>query len=271
MMRHLSRVAALLLVLCAGLPADARPRTVKQFIHNSGAAVGQQQFLGRFRVPARLGKLLGKVKFVAKRMRTRKVIQVTNKTLGSYVNSTKKGYLEVVVPANKGHVFFRYGKEVFDFYPKGFRVGAATRPNGSERYGMLIPLNKKQERKIQRYLKRLKKSGGKELGKYDFHGEGGFHCVTWMMRLAMAGKQHGGSKDLAQWLGGRKKDGSSMPRFSRFMLKKAAPVEAVVVYNSGNVKSRSELSRMAFDIMSSRQLRRANRQMNREQAIGYRP
>ena len=84
-------------------------------------------------------------------------------------------------------------------------------------------------------------------------------------------KQHGGSKNLAQWLGGRNKDGSSMPRFSRFMLKKAAPVEAVVVYNNDGIKSRGELSRMAFDIMSSRQLRRANREMNREQAIGYRP
>lgn len=269
-MIRISTVAALLVVLSAGFSADARPRTVKQFIHNTGTAVGQQQFLGRFRVPARLGKLLGKVKFVAKRMRTRKVIQVTNKTLGSYVNSTRKGYLEVVVPANKGHVFFRFGKEVFDFYPKGFRVGG-VRPIGSERYGMLIPLNKKQERKLQRYLAGLKKSGGKELGKYDFHGDDGFHCVTWIMRLAMAGKQHGGSKNLAQWLGGRNKDGSSMPRFSRFMLKKAAPVEAVVVYNNDGIKSRGELSRMAFDIMSSRQLRRANREMNREQAIGYRP
>jgi len=198
---------------------------------------------------------------VAKRMRTRKVIQVTNKTLGKYVDSTKKGYLEVVVPANKGHVFFRYGKEVFDFYPKGFRVGT-VRPIGSERYGMLIPLNKKQERRLQSYLKRLKKTGGKELGKYDFHGEEGFHCVSWMMRLAMAGKQHGGSKSLAEVLGGGKKiREAGMPRFSRFMLKKAAPVEAVVVYNNDGVKSQTELSRMSFALMSSRQIRRANREM----------
>ena len=271
MMKRTSILLGLLMVLGAGLPtAQARPRTIKQFIHNTKTNVGQQQYLGRFKVPARLGKLLGKVGFVARRMRTRKVIQVTNKTLGKYVNSTKKGYLEVVVPANKGHVFFRYGKEVFDFYPKGFRVGN-VRPIGSERYGMLIPLDKKQERKIQRYLSRLKKTGGKELGKYDFHGDGGFHCVSWIMRLAMAGKQHGGSKNLAELLGGRKKDGGSMPRFSRFMLKKALPVEAVVVYNNDGVKSQGELSRMGFAIMSSRQLRRANRQMNREQAIGYRP
>ena len=258
--RHLLLPLALLLVLGSALPVQARPRTVGQFIQSSNTRVGKQQFLGRFRVPARLGKWLGKVNWVARRMRTRKVIQVTNKTLGQFVGSTRKGYLEVVVPANKGHVFFRYGKEVFDFYPGGFRVGP-VRPIGSERYGVLIPLNKKQERSIASYLKRLKKTGARELGSYDFHGQEGFHCVSWMMRLALAGKQHGGSKNLAEVLGGRKKDGGSMPRFSRFMLKKALPVSAVVVYNNEGVKSRGELSRMAFEIMSSRQLRRANREM----------
>ena len=62
MLKRTSLLLSLVTVLCASLPVDARPRTVKQFIHNTHTATGQQQYLGRFRVPARLGKLLGKVK-----------------------------------------------------------------------------------------------------------------------------------------------------------------------------------------------------------------
>ena len=62
MLKRISILLSLTMVLCAGLPADARPYTVKQFIRNTNTAAGQQQYLGRFRVPAKLGKLLGKVK-----------------------------------------------------------------------------------------------------------------------------------------------------------------------------------------------------------------
>ena len=177
-------------------------------------------------------------------------MQVTNQTLQSYVEATSRGYLEVVVPAGKGHVFFRRGGEVFDFYQGGFRVGA-VRPIGSERYGMLIPLTPAQEKRLDRYLGRLKRTGGKELGEYDFHGEKGFHCVTWMMRAALDGKRG----NLVSLLGGQPRDGGSMPRFSRFLLRSARPLDAVVVYNDKTRTSR-ELRRGRVDIVSHRELRR---------------
>ena len=74
-----------------------------------------------------------------------------------------------------------------------------------------------------------------------------------MMRLAMDGE----GRALVEALGGRRKDGGSMPRFSRFMLKRAKGVEAVVLYRD-KATDASQLSRMGFDLMSSRELRRAH-------------
>lgn len=243
----------IVLALLLSLPVGAQARGLGRFIKKDRPTTGQQKFLGPFRLGARVGKLLGKMRWTAKRIRDRKVIQVTNGNLDNFVKATAKGYLEVVVPAGKGHVYFRHGKEVFDFYPGGFRVGG-VRPVGSERYGMLIPLTRGQDKRVKRYLKRLKESDGKELGKYDFHGEKGFHCVSWIMRLAMDSK----GSTLAQTLGSRKKTAGGMPSFSRFMLRKARPVSSLVLYNDAP-KTSNELSRMSFNLMSSRQIRRAFR------------
>jgi hypothetical protein len=191
----------------------------------------------------------------------RQLVQVTNQSLQSYVNATSRGYLEVVVPAGKGHVFFRRGNEVFDFYQGGFRVGG-VRPIGSERYGLLIPLTAAQEKRIDRYLGRLKRTGGKELGEYDFHGEKGFHCVTWMMRLALDGKSGEKGHNLVEVLGGKPRDGESMPRFSRFLLRQAKPVEAVMIYNDQARTSR-QLRRGRVDVVSHRELRRQFQEIQR--------
>lgn len=166
-------------------------------------------------------------------VRGRQVVHVNNQTLPSYVNATKRGYLEVVVPAGKGHVYFRHGEEVFDFGTEGLRVGA-VRPIKSDRYGYLIPLTKQEEANLTGYLGRLKATGGKELGRYDFEGEKGFHCVTWMKRFALSAD----GRDLVKHLGGRGRDWESMPRFARFLDKRAKGVESRVLYHDGDASER---------------------------------
>ena len=251
-MRRSPLFLVLLLVLA---PLSVRARGLADFMRQAQPATGKQTFLGAVRVPRMIAGALTHVPVVKDRLRTRQIVQVTNESLAGFVEATQKGYLEVVVPAGKGHVFFRYGKEVFDFYPGGFRVGG-VRPVGSERYGMLVPLSPTQEAKLQRYLGRLKATGGQELGAYDFEGEKGFHCVTWMMRLALEGKGGQDAKSLVQALGGGSRDGASMPSFARFMLRRASPVEAVVLYKN-ETRTPSQLGRMKFNLMSSRELRRA--------------
>jgi hypothetical protein len=224
----MTRLSTLALVAVVTLTGTARADGLADFLQTSRPTTARREFAGC----------------------ERQLVQVTNQTLQSYVDATSRGYLEVVVPAGKGHVFFRRGTEVFDFYQGGFRVGG-VRPIGSERYGLLIPLTPVQEKRIDRYLGRLKRTGGKELGEYDFHGEKGFHCVTWMMRLALDGKGH----NLVNALGGKPRDGESMPRFSRFLLRQARPVDAVVIYNDQARTSR-QLRRGRVDVVSHRELRR---------------
>ncbi len=251
------------------LPATSEARGLADFVEREHPAVGRQAFLQGLRVPRSLQAALGKIPIVKDRLRSREIVQVTNGSLASFVEATGKGYLEVVVPAGKGHVYFRYGKEVFDFHPGGFRVGE-VRPIGSDRYGMLVPLSPAQEAKLARYLGRLKATSGKELGAYDFEGEKGFHCVTWMMRLALEGQGASGAKNLVQALGGRPRDGESMPAFARFMLRRASPVEAVVLYKN-EARTPRELGQMTFNLMSSRELRRAFAEEGAAAVGGARP
>lgn len=255
MKRILSLSLAWVVLGCAA-SATADPRGVQTFVETARPATGTQHYLAGLRVAAPLAAVLGKVGIVARQMRTRAVVQVTNQTLEAFVQSTERGYLEVVVPANKGHVFFRYGRDVFDFYPGGFRVGQ-VRPIGSERYGMLVPLSAEQERAVASYLGRMKRTEGKELGDYDFSGVKGFHCVSWMCRPRLD-PQRG---DLVGLLGGKPKDGESMPRFARFLLKRARPLDAVVVYQDG-ARTATQLDHMRFDIMSLRDLIRDHAREN---------
>jgi hypothetical protein len=247
---------ALILTVAAASPARAEPSTLAGFVQAARPTVGQQHFVAGLKVPGPVGRLLGKLHLG----RHRQVVQVTDQTLAAFTRATARGYLEVVVPANRGHVYFRHGNEVFDFYPGGFRSGP-VRPINGERYGMLIPLTADQEGRLGRYLDRLKRTGGQELGTYDFTGERGYHCVTWMLREALGG----GGENLVQLLGGRAKHGTGMPGFSRFLLKRARPVEAVVVYQN-QPRTSSQLGRMKLELMSLRELVRAFRQERRDRA-----
>ncbi len=242
-----------MVILSLLLPAPALAGGLRDFVRSARPTAARHDYLlGKFKVSPRVARGLRKVR-LGRLVRGRKVLQVNNKNLKRFTDSTKKGYLEVVVPAGKGHVYFRHGDQVFDFYMKGLRVGP-VRKIGSERYGFLVPLNSRQERRLGIYLRQMKKTGGKELGKYDFKGEKGFHCVSWMMRLTM-GDKHGES--LVKMLGGRRKHGASMPRFADFMLKKARGVEAVVVY-SDKERSSTQLGRLGLQLMTSKQLRQAH-------------
>ena len=216
-----------------------------------GSTVGHQKFLGPLRVSPRMEKLIGWVGPLARRLRDRTIVRVTNQGLNDFVERTQAGYLEVIVPAGVGHVWFRHGRELFDFGPQGFRVGG-VRPINNERYGMLIRLTPEQETNLTSYLERLKQTGGAELGGYDFHGEKGFHCVTWMMRLQLDAAKG----NLVKVLGGKERDGWSMPAFSRFLLRRASPVEAVIAYQN-EAEPAKDLGTMDFKLMSSWGLRRA--------------
>ncbi len=223
-------------------PAKAA-KTAKQFAKTARAAKGKQRFFLGHKVPKFVGKLLGK------RARTRELIHVDNASLSKFVAATKKGYLEVVIPANTGHVWFRQGEKLYDFGPKGFRV-SGVRDITKERYGVLVKLDAKQEADLGHYLHRLEVTKGKELGDYDFKGDKGFQCVTWIMRHSF------GEGNFVKMLGGSKKDATSMPRFSEFMVKRAKNVDAVIVYNAEAQSSKS-LNAKKFDIMSLKNLRKA--------------
>ncbi|MCK5800666.1 MAG: hypothetical protein KAI47_25940 [Deltaproteobacteria bacterium] len=231
-------IAALMLLPLAEAPALAAPGAsakptrmragVTTFLRaKSPTRVMRHYAFGRFRVPGLIAKGM---KAVGLRglVRDRHVMQVTNATLDAYTRATDHGYLEVVVPANRGHVYFRHAGKVFDFSDKGLRVGA-VRPIKSDRYGLLVKLTPAQEARLTTYLDHMERSGGKELGNYDFHGKDGFHCVTWFMRATLG--DHAGD-NLVALLGGKPKDGASMPRFSRFMLKKAKGIQTVAVYKA---------------------------------------
>jgi hypothetical protein len=213
----------------------------KSFVAKTRAATGRQYYLAGRRVPKMVGK------FFSKFSRKRNLVHVDNQTISKFVDATRKGYLEVVVPANTGHVWFRKGDKLYDFGPKGFRV-SGVREITRERYGVLVKLDAKQEKKLLHYLDRLEKTNGAELGPYDFHGDKGFQCVTWLMRHSF------GEGNFVKMLGGKAKDATSMPKFSNFMVKRARNVEAVIVYNKEGM-SKKKLDQKTFDIMSIKELR----------------
>jgi hypothetical protein len=251
---------SLIVIAVLGLQlGTAEGRGLQDFVVAARPATGVQHYLGGVRLAAPIATIARRLPWIGQRVQARSLVQVTNATLETYVQQTERGYLEVVVPANKGHVFFRHGREVFDFYPGGFRVGT-VRPIGSERYGMLIPLTPKQERKLEAYLGRLKRTEGKELGAYDFEGDKGFHCVSWMTRCALDRRQRSGV-NIVDLLGGKPGDGESMPRFARFLLQRARPLDAVVVYQD-TPRTDRELDTLRPAIMSLRDLRRAHTEEN---------
>jgi len=228
----------------------AAPQGVRAYLKATHAPRGAQTFAFNRRVSRFWGTIM---RSLGAKVRTRRIVQVTNKTLKRFVQDTQKGYVEVIIPANTGHVWFRVGKEVYDFHPKGFRVGQ-VRPIKGERYGMLAKITPAQERQLKSYLKRLKADGGRELGKYDFHGEKGLHCVTWLMRAPLG--EHGES--LVQLLGGTRRDGGSMARFARFLLRRANRSVATVALYTDQPTSPSQLRRWAFQLISGAQVRRAH-------------
>ncbi|MCA9665738.1 MAG: hypothetical protein KC503_09130 [Myxococcales bacterium] len=243
--------AALALGLLAATTATAAPTrgapsALGRFIAKQRPAVGHQRYLFGMRLPRFVDRIASKLRLPSKRRR--RVVQVSNQTLGAFVDATKHDYLEVMVPKARGHVYFRYGEKVYDFYPGGFRVGG-VRPIGSERYGMLVPLTTAQKSRLAAYLGALEADGGRRLGEYDFQGEKGLHCVSWMMQLAFGDK----GQSLARTLGA-KKDGMGMASFARFMLQKAAPVDAVVLYSDAKLDSKA-LDRHHFDIMKASDVR----------------
>ncbi len=220
--KHLLGCVAILGALAGG-PAAAHATGFQRFVDAHTPTTGKLVYVRGQRVGKRLanaGNALGLTK-------ERKVVHVDNEHLAEYVNATKDGYLEVVVPAGKGHIYFRVGTEVFDFGDEGFRVGG-VRPIKSDRYGVLVPLAPEQEGRLVAYLHRLKQDKGAELGAYDFNGEKGFHCASWMSRVALDEKGH----TLTELLGGSKRDFESMPRLANFFLKRAKNVESVVVYRN---------------------------------------
>lgn len=252
----------LIFLICATfLPASAlADRGLQKFLASSQAVQGRQYYLGRMKVPGAAARVLHKTRWGAKRIRERSVIQVTNETLPSYLAHTSTKYLEVMFPAARGrvgHVYFRYGKEVMDFNPEGLRVGEA-RPIKSDRYAMLVPLNHEQEQAVKSYFKEIKHSWPSTLGKYDFSGKDGFHCVSWFMNKALDSQ----GRNLAQILGNssnrRRSSGEAggVVRFSRFMLKKAAPVEGVMLFKKDPLTSK-QLDKLKFDLITHRQLHRA--------------
>jgi len=236
------------------------PRGLKGFLRARRPAVATQHYVSAFgkavRLPRPIARGLQRIG-AGRLLRQRNLVLVDNQRLPQLNKATARGYLEVVVPANKGHVYFRHGAEVFDFYPGGLRVGG-VRPIRSERYGFLIPLRRGEERRLRSYLARLKKTEGAELGPYDFHGDKGFHCVSWLMRAALGAERRGerAGRNLVALLGGRPRDGGSMPRFARFLLARAKRVEAVVVYRDGSA-AKAPLARTRLQLISSRALRRA--------------
>jgi hypothetical protein len=233
---------------------------VKEFIHSASPAVGHQQYFAGVKLARPVGRLLRGLG-LGRWVHDRRLVQITNATLKRFTDETSRGYLEVVVPAGKGHVYFRHGADVYDFYQGGFRCGP-VRPIGSERYGLLVRLTPEQEGRLQGYLDRLGQTNGEELGTYDFTGEKGFHCVSWLMRQPLDGR----GRNLLQLLGGRPGRGMGMPTFSRFLLRRGEPVEAVAIYNR-EARSPTQLSRMRLQLMSNREIVRAFREERARKSI----
>jgi hypothetical protein len=234
------------LVLSAVTGGRAAGAGLQEFIARQRPTVGALYYARSLRLPPRIGSPLARAGVAARRP----VVHVDNQHLDAYVDATRSGYLEVVIPAGKGHLYFRHGTEVFDFSDAGFRVGG-VRPIKSDRYGILIPLSPSQEGRLSAYLERLKATDGAELGTYDFEGEKGFHCVSWMKQLRFDDAGH----TLVDLLGGSPKKWDSMPQFAQFLLKRARGVESVVVYRDGATSP--ETLGEAPDVVSLRQLRRA--------------
>jgi hypothetical protein len=226
-----------------GVTKAKTPTTAKAFIKKAKLTKGTQYFVRGHRLSKGIGRVLGNWS------KKRKLVHIDNKNLDGFIKATTKGYLEVVIPANTGHVWFRYGEKLYDFGPKGFRV-SGVREITKERYGSLVRLNAKQEKDLGHYLERLETTKGAELGLYDFKGDKGFHCVSWLMRHSF------GEGNFVKMLGGTAKDAKNMPNFSRFMVKGARNVEAIVVYNKDKLSS-ANLDKHKFDLMSLPALRKA--------------
>lgn len=172
---------------------------------------------------------------------------VTNESLQDHV-AREKDVLEIVVPANKGHVYFRVGEKVYDFFTDGLRIGP-VRAIGSERYGFLVRLSPADLGRLRGHLDRLERTNGAELGAYDFEGERGFHCVSWLARLSIGPR----GENLVDLLGGAAKDGESMPAFARFV---AGRVPEQVVYSSAPI-AKPMLDAMPLRLMSLAELEAA--------------
>lgn len=253
----------LLVALLAGglLAGDARAEPgLARVVRDAQLPRAHRAYFLRHRVSERAARWIGRVPLVRRLLRHRQLYAASNENLSAITRATKKGYLEVIFPADRGHVFYRLGDRVFDFYDKGFRAGP-VRPIKSDRYGFLVRITEKQEKRLAAYFQRLEQTAGKELGRYDFHGEKGFHCVTFMLR-EQVGERPG--EHLVKVLGGNRKDGRSMPKFARFMQDKAKHVEGVVVYKKDAIDS-SQLAQMELALMSSDQLRKARKDELRAQ------
>lgn len=217
-------------------------------------------YLFRHRVSERVGRFVGRIPLLKRLLRHRQLYAASNENLSQVTKATGKGYLEVIFPADRGHVFYRLGDRVFDFYDKGFRARSVAPING-DRYGFLVRVTPKQEQRLGAYFQRLEATKGKELGKYDFEGVKGFHCVTFMLR-EQVGERAG--EHLVKLLGGNRKDGRSMPSFARFMLEKAKNVESVVVYKKDAIDA-TQLSTLELALMSRDGLRKARKEELRAQ------
>ncbi|MCC6750120.1 MAG: hypothetical protein IT371_20810 [Deltaproteobacteria bacterium] len=177
----------------------------------------------------------------------RPILQVTNQSLQAFTRATAEGVLEAVIPKQKGHIYFRLGGTVHDFYPGGYRCGP-VRPIGSERYGVLIPLTGEQQGNLARYFEDVR-SGRVELGAYDFEGLAGHHCVSWLLQARLDAR----GRNLLELLGGQPTDGDGMVEFSRFLVERAQPVSSLVLY-SDRVRTPRELGRERLQIITLREL-----------------
>lgn len=125
---------------------------------------------------------------------------VTNANLAAF-GAAHQDDLEILVPAARGHVYFRVGAKVYDFSEDGLRIGG-VRPISNDRYGFLVPLTPAQTERLRAHLDHLEATKAAELGPYDFNGEKGFHCVSWFNRIAIG--DHGETLDeLARAWGAR--------------------------------------------------------------------
>jgi hypothetical protein len=183
--------------------------------------------------------------------RTVERVAVSNATLRAFT-ARHAQELEAVVPAGKGHIYFRLGERVYDFGPDGFRAGP-VRPIGSDRYGFALKLPSAALRALADHCRRLERTDGEELGAYDFDGSAGFHCVTWIAHLPLGPL----GETLVDFLGGADEDIESMPAFAAFLVARA-PVERLAIYSQQD-RTPLELERLALDIISEEALLRQHR------------